>query len=142
MIVTDEDLYYRTNLYRRIVQAKLFIDANFNSKINVDHIADEAHFSKFHFIRIFKEIYGLTPHQYLIRVRIEHAKKFLSNGMPVVDVCDAVGFESVSTFTGLFKRKVGLSPSTYKKEQLRLKIDRVAQPFKYVPACHIHALMH
>jgi AraC-like DNA-binding protein len=70
-------------LYKRIVQAKLFIDANFAGDIDLDNIADEAYFSKFHFIRLFKSIYGKTPHQYLISVRIEKAKEFLKNGLPL-----------------------------------------------------------
>ena len=70
--------YPKIYLYKRIVQAKLFIDANFSERIDLGNIADEAYFSKFHFIRLFKISYGYTPHQYLTRVRIENAKLFLS----------------------------------------------------------------
>ena len=66
-------------LYRRIVQAKLFIDGHFGDDIDLDNIADEAYFSKFHFIRLFKTIYNRTPHQYLTIVRIENAKQFLTS---------------------------------------------------------------
>lgn len=58
-------------LYRRIVLAKLFIDEHYAEDIDLDAIAGEASFSKFHFIRLFKMAYGKTPHQYLTRVRIE-----------------------------------------------------------------------
>lgn len=47
-----------------MVQAKLFIDFNYAESIDISNIADEACFSKFHFIRLFKKIYGRTPHQY------------------------------------------------------------------------------
>jgi transcriptional regulator GlxA family with amidase domain len=62
---------------RRIVQAKLFIDGNFSEAIDAGEIADEARYSKFHFIRTFKSIYGRTPHQYLTHVRVEKAKGML-----------------------------------------------------------------
>jgi AraC-like DNA-binding protein len=69
------ELYPRVYLYRRIVQAKLFIDSKYADKIDLDNISDEACFSKFHFIRLFNSIYGKTPHQYLTFVRIEKAQQ-------------------------------------------------------------------
>ncbi len=78
--------YPKIYLYKRIVQAKLFIDTHFNNDIALSNIADEAYFSKFHFIRLFKTIYGKTPHQYLTEVRIENAKVFLQKGISVTDL--------------------------------------------------------
>ncbi len=100
--------YPKVYLYRRIVQAKLFIDDNYSENIDLENIADEAFFSKFHFTRLFKKIYGKTPHQYLIAVRIEKAMQLLRANVPVSEVCYAVGFESLSSFSGLFKRIAGL----------------------------------
>ena len=71
------DTYPRQYLYRRVVRAKLFIDAQFSSAIDLDNIADEACFSKFHFVRLFKSIYGRTPHQYLTDVRVSNAQREL-----------------------------------------------------------------
>lgn len=65
--------YPKIYLYRRLVQAKLFIDTHYADNIDLGNIPDEAYFSKFHFIRQFKDIYRKTPHQYLIFVRIEKA---------------------------------------------------------------------
>ena len=122
-------------LYRRIVQAKLFIDSHFHEEIQLSDTADEALFSKFHFIRLFKTIYGKTPHQYLIYVRIENAKLLLQSTMSVTDVCYDIGFESVSSFTGLFKRKVGMSPSEYQAHQHKLLADIAKMPLKFIPNC-------
>jgi len=108
-----KDLYPKAYLYRRIVQAKLFIDKSFAENIDLNNIADEAYFSKFHFIRQFKKVYGKTPHQFLTMVRIEKAMQLLRTDVPVSDVCFLVGFESLSSFSGLFKGLVGLSPSAY-----------------------------
>ncbi len=133
-----QEQYPKIYFYRRLVQAKLFIDTHYAESIDLDNIANEACFSKFHFIRQFKSIYRKTPHQYLIAVRMEKARELLKKGHPVTDTCYAVGFESVSTFSGLFKRLTGLSPSLYLAQQQQLK-ERIRQsPFSYVPGCFAH----
>jgi AraC-like DNA-binding protein len=127
--------YPKIYLYRRIVQAKLFIDEHYGDNIDLDNIADEAFFSKFHFIRLFKSIYNTTPHQYLIVVRIEKARLLLTKDHAVSDVCFLVGFDSVSSFTGLFKRTVGMTPAAYQQQQSKRKADIAATPLKYIPNC-------
>src|SRR5262245_44979104 len=97
--------YPKQYLYRQIVRAKLFSDENFSASIDLDNIADEAGFSKFHFCRLFRQIYAKTPHQYLTAVRIDRAVSLLEGGRSVKEACFAVGFDSVTSFTGLFKRR-------------------------------------
>src|ERR1051325_6868510 len=120
--------YPKVYLYRRIVQAKIFIDKNFTDKIDLDNISDEAFFSKFHFIRLFKKIYGKTPHQYLTFVRIHEAKLMLNSGTNVSEACFAVGFESLSSFTALFKKQTGLTPSAYGETRSQLRRQVKEQP--------------
>src|SRR5690606_1039020 len=130
--------YPKVYLYRRIVQAKLFIDKNYADKIDLNNISDEAYFSKFHFIRLFKSIYGKTPHQYLTSVRIQKALELLRDGQSVREVCFSVGFESLSTFSGLFKRMINISPSVYLAEQQKLKSQINQKPRAYVPSCYVY----
>src|SRR5688500_18723602 len=125
--MTTEE-YPKVYLYRRIVQAKLFIDKHYADKIDLNNISDEAYFSKFHFLRLFKIIYGKTPHQYLISVRIEKATQLLRSGESVSDVCSQVGFDSLTSFSGLFKRIVGVSPSAYLMQQQLLKSQIIKTP--------------
>jgi AraC-like DNA-binding protein len=127
--------YPKVYLYRRIVQAKLFIDINYADNIDLDNIADEACFSKFHFTRLFKKIYDKTPHQYLIVVRIEKAMQLLRTDKPVSEVCYSVGFESLGSFSGLFKRVVGLTPSAYLTQQQQIKAQILNTPLKFIPGC-------
>ena len=129
------DTYPRQYLYRRVVKAKLFIDAHFSSSIDLTEIADEACFSKFHFVRLFKTVYGKTPHQYLTCVRIEKSKLLLKEEIPVSGVCYAVGFDSVSSFTGLFKRMVGQTPSAYQQGCISKKLEIETAPLKHIPNC-------
>lgn len=130
--------YPKVYLYKRIVQAKLFIDSNYADKIDLDNISDEAYFSKFHFIRLFKKIYGKTPHQYLSFVRIGKAIQLLRANKPVTEVCYAVGFETLSAFGSLFKRTVGVTPSAFQEEQQQIKIQILNTPLKFVPGCFVH----
>ncbi|SJN49913.1 helix-turn-helix domain-containing protein [Sphingobacterium sp. JB170] len=104
-------------LENRIVQAMDFIEKNYAEKIYLEDIAMEACLSKYHFIRIFKEINGITPHQYLTSVRIEKAKRLLEIEVAVAEVCFAVGFESITSFSMLFKRAAGVSPSFYLRQK-------------------------
>ena len=131
----NEELYPKVYLYRRIVQSKLFIDANFSENIDLECISEQACFSKFHFIRVFKKIYGKAPHQYLSYVRIEKAKQLLKEDISVTEVCFAVGFDSVSSFIGLFKRSVGQTPLAYQLRQHHLKAEISRVPLRFIPNC-------
>ncbi|MCZ8214739.1 MAG: AraC family transcriptional regulator [Cyclobacteriaceae bacterium] len=132
--------YPKIYLYRRIVQAKLFIDRYFTEKINLDNIADEASFSKFHFMRLFKSVYGKTPHQYLIAKRIEKAQYLFKENKSVSEVCFLVGFDSVSTFSALFTKFNKKTPSQYIKEYQEKKAQIRIRPLAFVPGCY--AFMH
>jgi len=127
--------YPKMYLYRRLVQAKLFIDTHYAEHIDLDIIADEAYFSKFHFIKQFKNIYRKTPHQYLTFVRVEKSMELLDAAMPVSEVCYTVGFESLSSFSGLFKRVVGITPSAYLAQQQQLKEQIQKTPLTFIPGC-------
>lgn len=111
------------------------MDEHFSENIDLSHIADEAYFSKFHFIRQFKKIYGSTPHQYLTQVRIERSMQLLRKGAAVSEVCFSVGFESLSSFSSLFKRIAGVTPSTYQAQQLKIKAQILKTPLKFIPGC-------
>lgn len=127
--------YEKIYLYQRIVRAKLFIDHNYVEHLDLDNIADQANFSKYHFIRLFKSIYGKTPNHYLIKVRMDHAKTLLTQGHSVLETSISVGFDSPTSFTGTFKKTVGIAPSAYRKQQ-ELKRDAIKEnPLLFVPNC-------
>lgn len=134
-VINMAEQYPKIYLYKRIVQAKLFIDSHYANKIDLDNISDEACFSKFHFIRLFKSIYGRTPYQYLIQVRIENAKCFLRLNYAVSDACFLVGFESLTSFTGLFKKCEGKTPSEYQRLH-KIREEKIrTTPLHFIPNC-------
>lgn len=127
--------YPKVYLYQRIVQAKLYMDQNFGENIDLSLISDEASFSRFHFIRLFKSCYGKTPHQYLKGVRLEKAKLLLQQNHSVTEVCQLVGFESLGSFSNLFRTANGISPVNYLRQQQKLKAATLQQPRRFVPSC-------
>ena len=131
----ESESYPKVYLYRRIVQAKLFIDDHYSESIDLNNIADEAFFSRFHFIRLFKRTYNKTPHQYLIFIRMEKAKQLLQTGRSIANVCYAVGYDSISSFTGLFKHNTGVTPSAYQLQQQKKKAALKKSPLAFIPDC-------
>ncbi|MCB0695725.1 MAG: helix-turn-helix transcriptional regulator [Chitinophagaceae bacterium] len=128
--------HLKTYQYKRIVDAKLFIDDNFIDTIDINSIALKASFSKFHFLRLFKKVYGSSPHQYIINKRIGHAKLELKRtNKSVSEICLHTGFDSPASFSHLFKKMTTVSPTEYRRiiranEQI-LKI----KPLSGVPGC-------
>ncbi len=133
------ELYPKVYLYKRIVQAKLFIDDNYTRYIDLHNIADEACFSRFHFLRLFRKTYGRTPHQYLVQKRIDKAKELLKGGSPVTEVCYSVGFESLGSFSVLFKRVTGCAPSAWQLKEIQASAEVISRPLAFVPGCFASA---
>ena len=127
--------YEKIYLYQRIVRAKLFIDNNYADNIDLNNISDQAHFSKFHFIRLFKSIYGKTPNNYLIKIRMDNAKILLAKGHSVLETSIMVGFDSPTSFSGMFKKIAGQTPSTFQREQEIKRTAIQTNPLHFVPNC-------
>ena len=127
------------DIYQRVVTAKLFIDDNFSEPIDLEEISKKAFLSRFHFHRLFTRIYRKTPHQYLTRKRIEKAKDLLGENKLVTDVCNEVGFESIGSFSILFKKEIGFAPQYYRNMAWLKKQQAKEQPKKFIPHCFIES---
>lgn len=101
-----------------VIGTRHYINNNFGTDLNLNQLSHIRLTSKFHLLRLFKRYYGQTPKQYLTDKRIEKAKEFLLKGMNVTEACFACGFETPSSFSTLFKNRVGLTPTQFQKEQL------------------------
>ena len=97
---------------RRVLSA---IAENYESDLSLSELARVAEMSTFHFAREFKRTTGTTPHQYLIKFRVEHAKELLTESeLPLVEVSSRSGFSHQSHFTRLFHRLTGMTPQSYR----------------------------
>ena len=127
-------------IYGRVVDAKMFIDVNYHEPIVLDQVARKACLSPFYFHRTFKNIYRFTPHQYVTRKRMEKAKQLLAGNKPVTEVCLEVGFESLGSFSSLFKKENGLSPVIFRNVAWLQKQERITEPRKAIPHCFIRGM--
>ncbi|MEZ8140927.1 AraC family transcriptional regulator [Enterovibrio norvegicus FF-33] len=96
-----------------LLRAKEFIQCNLDKDMSIDDIANAASLSKFHFIRLFRAQFGITPHQYVLNCRINGARKALGSGMLSSDVAQAFGFADSSHLNRRFKRVYGMTPKQY-----------------------------
>lgn len=97
--------------------------------LSTGEIAREIGISPFHFIRQFGAVFGSTPHQFRIRSRLDRARLLLATGRySVANVCLEVGFASLGSFSYLFTRRVGATPSAYEK-RARTLISSARRPF-------------
>src|SRR5579884_293349 len=115
----------RIELYRRLHRARDFMEAGLDQPLTIPQIAQEAWVSPYHFLREFKQVFGETPHQYLKRRRLEWARQLLTTtDRSVTDICFTVGFQSVGSFSSLFRRYMGAAP-----QEFRLRNRKAPQAF-------------
>jgi AraC-like DNA-binding protein len=101
---------------RRAVETALWIDAHSHRAITLEDAAAQAGISPFHFLRLFSQVLGVTPHQYLVRSRLRHAARRLADDdSPVTDIAYDVGFADLSNFVRTFHRAAGTSPLKFRQ---------------------------
>ena len=115
----NDIIYSNQEQIKTVIGVKNYIDNNYDKDVNLDLLSRLRFVSKFHLLRLFKKHYGLTPRQYLIDKRIEKSKEQLIKGMSVAETCLVVGFESLGSFSTLFKTKTGKSPTEFKKSNFQ-----------------------
>ena len=100
---------------RRAVESALWIDGNANREIDLPGLAKRAGVSAFHFLRLFSNVLGVTPHQYLDRSRLRHAARLLADdARSITSIAFDVGFGDLSNFVRTFHRAAGVSPGRYR----------------------------
>ena len=102
----------------------------YNQEIDIERLSKEACFSPFHFLRSFRSAFGETPHQYLTRRRIDRARELLAHsGLSITDICFEVGYESLGSFSTLFRKETGRSP-------LEFRTRIFLRPQLRIPSCY------
>ena len=118
-------------------RARELIDSRYTQPLDLDELARTANFSRYHFLRAFRRAFDATPHEYLTRKRIERAKELLAQSeLTVTEICLEVGFESLGSFSTLFHRLTGWSPSIYRARAWEMQKN----PLKFIPNCYV--IMH
>lgn len=97
-----------------ILRAKEFLHAHSYKDVTLENLAQTACLSPYHLIRTFQQSTGLTPHAYLMQLRVQQARKALCGGAPLANVAADCGFADQSHLTRTFKRHFGLTPGQYR----------------------------
>lgn len=122
--------------FRRLCRARDLLRELGEHSPSIEAVARELQISPFHFIRQFEALFGVTPHQFRIQVRLELAKHLLAKGQhSVTDVCMEVGFSSLGSFSALFRRRVGETPSTYRRRVRAMVQVPGTVPRELTPGC-------
>jgi AraC-like DNA-binding protein len=101
---------------RRAVETALWIDAHSEREIDLEGAAGQAGISPFHFLRLFSDVLGVTPHQYLVRSRLRHAARLLADEeRSITDIAYDVGFGDLSNFVRTFHRAAGVPPLKFRQ---------------------------
>lgn len=115
---------------RQLRRAKDAMDRDWAEPIDLGAVAAHAGYSRYHFVRLFRAVYGQTPGQYLTHRRIERAGELLRTAdLSVTEICTLVGFTSLGSFSSSFKKHTGLTPSEYRARH-------VGQGAALVPGCY------
>lgn len=100
----------------RVIETALWIDENAAGEVDLATAAAEAGFSPFHFLRLFRRVLGVTPHQYLLRSRLRRAARSLAEAdTPITDIAFDVGFGDLSNFVRTFHKAAGMSPRRFRE---------------------------
>jgi len=105
----------REELFRRLELGREYIHSSAGGPLSLNSVAREACLSRYHFHRLFTQVFQKTPHGYLTEVRLARAHSLLRSGLTVDDVCANVGFSSTSSFGRLFRAQYGVSPGAVRK---------------------------
>ena len=103
-------------LFKRLCRARRLLQEDEEAARTIGQVARQVGLSRFHLIRRFQALFGVTPHQFRINARLERAQRLLGDGRPVTDACLEVGFCSPASFSHLFARRIGVKPSVYRHQ--------------------------
>ena len=107
-----------------------FADRHYAEPLSLSEVAGVAGLSKYHFLRLFRATYGITPMEYVSQRRIERAQDLLrATNLTVTEVCFAVGFSSLGSFSSRFRQLVGESASEFQ--------SRYAAGAPHIPGCYV-----
>jgi len=111
-------------------RARDLADQSYSSPLTLEELAAAASLSKYHFLRLFKATYGVTPMEYVSQRRIERAQDLLrATNLTVTEVCFAVGFSSLGSFSSRFRAIVGESARDFQR--------RYAEGAPHIPGCFV-----
>lgn len=121
---------YRNSYFSRILQSVDYINENISLNIDLQAVAAASNFSPYHFHRIFSSVIGETPHDFILRVRLERAANMLVKNIsqPVTEIAYSCGFSSSAVFGRAFKKRFGISATQYRHQATKDRVVDESRP--------------
>src|SRR5437773_10540035 len=120
MAERDQTKSYGSEVHERLCRARTYIDECYDLPLDLNEISKQACLFRYHFLRLFRQAFATTPHQYLIYWWILRAKELLRlRRISVTDVCFVVGFQSLGSFSSLFRRFVSGARVYYREREMQ-----------------------
>jgi AraC family transcriptional regulator len=105
----------QTEIYKRLCLSLNYLHSYYTQELSLDELAGIACLSKFHYLRVFKSVFQLSPYQYLLKLRLEKAGELLKHtSIPVSEMSVELGFQNITSFSRLFHQRYGYSPTQYR----------------------------
>ncbi|HVK76726.1 MAG TPA: AraC family transcriptional regulator [Kofleriaceae bacterium] len=125
--------------FRRLVRVRDWLHAHAAEPVGLDELARRAGMSRFHFVRRWRDAFGVTPHQDLTRMRLDRAKALLAaDAARVTDVCLEVGFTSLGSFSALFAERIGCPPGAWRRRYWQVARAATRGPAELlIPWCFV-----
>jgi AraC-like DNA-binding protein len=111
-----QPIQLRHNKDTALLSVRDYIHDNITEEITIDDLSRVVNISKYHFIRVFREQFGMSPHQYILNYRINRVREALKGGMPITHIAHEYGFFDSSHLNRHFKRTYGLTPRQYQAQ--------------------------
>ncbi|MEH7234626.1 response regulator [Bacillus sp. JJ1562] len=109
------DLWKNNQIHGLLTKAKKYIDLRYYESLTLEEVAEYVELSPYHFSKLFKEKMGITFIDYVTTVRVNHAKKEMSDpSKSLKEICYSVGYKDPNYFSRVFKKYTGMSPSEYR----------------------------
>ncbi len=122
--------------YKKICSGRDYLQEHYADSFSLSKVAEHSCMSQYHFSRVFTNVFGESPNAFVTRLRIEKAKKMLiTQNFSISEICAEVGYSSIGSFSSLFSKKVGISPSQYRRKLRSLANEPNRFPMQSIPLC-------
>ena len=127
--------------YKKICLGRDYLQEHFSDSFSLTEVAKYSCMSQYHFSRVFTNVFGESPNTFVARLRIEKAKKMLiTEKFSIGEICESVGYFSIGSFSSLFRKKVGMSPTQYRRKLWSLSSEPLSYPMQSIPLCYAQNL--